>query len=65
MLNKLMHFLIKVTNYFPDIDKFIASVIWARKASNYEDLSPQTRFRLKKHITVLRQGKKTGEMRDN
>lgn len=54
---------VDVTNFFPDIDKFIASVLWARKASNYDDLSQQKRFRLKKHITALRRGKKTGKAR--
>ncbi len=52
-----------VGDFFPDIDKFISSVMWARKVSSLEELSQQKRFRLKKYITVLRQGKKTGKAR--
>ncbi len=44
-----------VGDFFPDIDKFISSV-WARKVSSLEELSQQKQFRLKKCITVLRQG---------
>lgn len=54
---------VEVGDFFPDIDKFISSVMWARKVSSLEELSQQKRFRLKKHITVLRQGKKTGKAR--
>ncbi len=52
-----------VGDFFPDIDKFISSVMWARKVSSLEELSQQKRFRLNKYITVLRQGKKTGKAR--
>ncbi len=45
-----------VGDFFPDIDKFISSVMWARKVSSLEELSQQKQFRLKKCITVLRQG---------
>lgn len=54
---------VEVSNYFPDIEKFIASVIWARKVASNEELSQQKRFRLKKHMTVLKQGKKAGKAR--
>jgi len=41
----------------------ISSVMWARKMSNYDELSQQKRFRLKKHLTTLRVGKKPGKTR--
>lgn len=47
--------------FFPDLDKFVASVVWARKTSRFEDLSQQKRFRLKKHMTAVRKGKQTGK----
>lgn len=30
---------IEISDYFPDIDKFISSVMWARKRSSYNELS--------------------------
>lgn len=46
-----------VSDFFPDLEKFIASVIWARKTVNYEELSQQKTFQLKKHMMAIRQGK--------
>lgn len=54
---------VEVSDFFPDLEKFIASVVWARKTYSVEELSQQKRFRLKKHITVIRQGKQTGKER--
>jgi len=54
---------VEIEDYFPDIKKFISSVMWARKMSNYDELSQQKRFRLKKHLTTLRVGKKPGKTR--
>lgn len=48
---------VEVSDFFPDLDKFIASVMWARRHSSHEELSQQKRFRLKKHITAIRQEK--------
>lgn len=52
---------VEISDFFPDIDKFVVSVMKARKVSSYEELSQQKRFRLKKHITSVRQGKKKGK----
>ncbi len=49
--------------FFPDLEKFVASVVWARKTSSFEELSQQKRFRLKKHMTIIRQGKQAGKDR--
>lgn len=46
---------VEVHKFFPDLDKFVSSVMWARKVSSYKELSQQKRFRLKKHINVIRQ----------
>jgi len=46
-----------IDNYFPDADKFVASVVWARKTYNYFVLSQQKRFMLKKYIAAIRQRK--------
>ncbi|XP_026109591.1 zinc finger CCHC-type and RNA-binding motif-containing protein 1-like [Carassius auratus] len=54
---------VEVSHYFPDIEKFTASVMWARKVNSIDELSQQKRYRLKKHLTGLRQGKKTGKAR--
>lgn len=48
---------VKVGDFFPDLDKFVASVMWARKVSSDAELSQQKRYRLKKHITAVRKGK--------
>lgn len=34
---------VEVGDFFPDIDKFISSMMWARKMSSYEELSQQKR----------------------
>lgn len=54
---------VEVGDFFPDLEKFVASVVWARKTSSFEELSQQKRFRLKKHMTVIRQGKQAGKER--
>jgi len=36
---------VEIGDYFPDGEKFICSVIWARKMSSYDELSQQKRFR--------------------
>lgn len=46
---------VEISDFFPDIDKFVASVMRARKVSSYEEFSQQ------KHITSVRQGKKKGK----
>lgn len=52
---------VEIRDYFPDADKFIASVMWASKKSSYDELSQQKRFRLKKYLTVVRSGKRMGK----
>lgn len=54
---------VEVSDYFPDTEKFISSVMRARKVSSLEVLSQQKRFRLRKHITNIRSGKKPGKVR--
>lgn len=54
---------VEVSDFFPDLEKFITSVMWARRHSNHEELSQQKRFRLKKHITAIRQKSKTEKSR--
>lgn len=53
---------VDVGNYFPDIEKFVKSVMKARKVSSYEELSQQKRFRLKKQITAIRQNRRSGRI---
>lgn len=48
---------IEVEDFFPDMDKFIASVVLLQKTVSLDELSKQKRFRLRKHITKLRKGK--------
>lgn len=54
---------VEIRDYFPDVEKFIASVMWFRKESSYDELSQQKRFRLKKYLTVVRSGKRMGKPR--
>ncbi|KAI7799100.1 hypothetical protein IRJ41_018405, partial [Triplophysa rosa] len=49
---------VEISAHFPDIEKFVASVIVARKKSNNTKLSQQKRFRLKKYLTIIRSGRK-------
>lgn len=46
---------VEVGTFFPDLEKFVASVAWIKKNSSYKEVSQQKRFRLKKHITVVKQ----------
>ncbi len=39
---------VEVGDFFPDLEKFVASVVWVRKTSSFEELSQQKRFRFKK-----------------
>lgn len=52
---------VEIRDYFPDVEKFIASVMWFRKESSYDELSQQKRFRLKKYLAVVRSGKWRGK----
>lgn len=49
---------VEVCDYFPDVEKFVSSVMMARRMSSYDELSQQKRFRLKKHLTAIRSGRK-------
>ncbi|KAI2645657.1 Transposon TX1 uncharacterized 82 kDa protein [Labeo rohita] len=44
---------VEVGDFFPDLDKSVASVMWARKVSSDKELSQQKRYRLRKHITAI------------
>lgn len=48
---------VEVKDFFPDVKKFLASVIKIQKAVGYEELSRRKRFRLKKMVTNLRKEK--------
>jgi len=49
---------VEVTDFFPDTDKFIGSVLSLQRNVSYEALDKKKRFRLKKMITRLRKEKK-------
>lgn len=49
---------VDVAKYFPDVNKFIKSVVKAQKATGYEVISKQKRFRLKKFLTNVRKTQK-------
>ncbi|XP_025765058.1 uncharacterized protein LOC112847526 [Oreochromis niloticus] len=49
---------VEVTEFFPDVDLFIKSVLKIRRVVDYEQLSKQKRFRLKKILTKLRREKR-------
>ena len=49
---------VEIGDIFPDKEKFVASVVWARKTYNHTVLSQQKRYRLKKYITTIRQDRK-------
>lgn len=51
---------VEIGKFFPDLDKFVSSVMNARQECSLEVLSQQKRFRLKKYITTIRQGVKPG-----
>lgn len=48
---------VEVKDFFPDVKKFLASVIKIQKTVGYEELSRRKRFRLKKMVTNLRKEK--------
>lgn len=49
---------VEIGKFFPDLDKFVLSVMKIRQECSLEVLSQQKRFRLKKYITAIRQGVK-------
>lgn len=49
---------VKVEDFFPDIDKFIWSVVSMQKVVSFEALCKKKRFRLKKIIAKLRREKR-------
>lgn len=48
---------VEVEHFFPDVEKFIMSVLWLQKTVSYEVLDKKKRFRLKKMITKVRRRK--------
>lgn len=64
-LEEINHFLddtfgkqVNVKDFFPDIDKFVRSVTVFQKTVGFDILSEKKRFRLKKHLTVIRKCRK-------
>ena len=51
---------VDIGKFFPDLDKFVLSVMNVRQECSLEVLSQQKRFRLKKYITTIRHGVKSG-----
>lgn len=49
---------VEIGKFFPDLDKFVLSVMKVRQECSLEVLSQQKRFRLKKYLTAIRQGAK-------
>lgn len=49
---------VEVTDFFPNVDMFIRSVMKIRRVVGYEQLSKQKRFRLKKLLTKIRKEKR-------
>ena len=50
---------VKVSEFFPDTEKFIRSVVTLQKEVGADMLDEKKRFRLKKHMTSLRKAIKT------
>lgn len=48
----------EVSDFFPDENKFISSVLKLQKNVGFDELNQQKRFRLKKILTKLRRGKR-------
>ena len=64
-LEEINHFLdvtfkksVRLNDYFSDTEKFIRSVDVLKRLVGYDLLDEKKRFRLKKHITILRKAKK-------
>ncbi len=49
---------VNIKDFFPDVAKFERSVAFLQKTVNLDQLSEKKRFRLKKHVTVIRKGKR-------
>ncbi len=47
----------EVREFFPDVNKFLISVMKIQKSVGFEELNRRKRFRLKKIVTKLRRGK--------
>lgn len=48
---------ININDFFPDIDKFVQSVMFYQRTVGVDELSEKKRFRLKKHLTTIRKSK--------
>ena len=53
---------VKLTDYFPDLDKFVVSALAGQRTANYELLTEQQRYRLKKHVMIARRVGKAGRV---
>ncbi len=49
---------VDVKDFFPDVEKFVKSVIFLQKTVGVDLLSEKKRFRLKKHLTTVRKARK-------
>ncbi len=49
---------VDVVHFFPDVNKFIRSVVIAQKTVGYDVISKQKRFRLRKLLTTVRKAQK-------
>jgi len=47
----------RVFCFFPDVERFVRSVVKIQKSVGFEELSRRKRFRLKKIVTKIRKGK--------
>lgn len=56
-LDKTFGKTVEVKDFFPDLEKFIASVLLCQRTASYEILDKKKRFRLKKMVTKLRKDK--------
>lgn len=54
---------VDVKDFFPDVEKFVKSVIFLQKTVGVDLLREKKRFRLKKHLTTVRKARKIEKKR--
>ncbi|XP_066528482.1 uncharacterized protein [Hoplias malabaricus] len=71
-LEEVNHFLdetygkqVNVTDFFPDVDKFVRSVAMLQRNVGLDALSEKKRFRLKKHVTFIRKSGKVAKRKSS
>ncbi|KAJ8377121.1 hypothetical protein SKAU_G00077010 [Synaphobranchus kaupii] len=50
---------VTLDDFFPDLDKFVASALSVQRRVGFDALSKQKRFRLKKYVTAIRNDKRS------